>query len=181
MRLLQPGQGQRPQRAVTHGTSVTPAMKPHTTETPTSFAIPRRSARTAQPSPYLSAAETSALLHASLDSRLRRLDQADMMTTDEAAALLGTSRVTVNAWINKGRCIGLTQTKRGFKVPRWQFEPVIWDHLPGIGQALGLHEGWALLNFFETPHGGLEGLTPRQALEQGQAERVLAVAQAEGA
>lgn len=166
---------------MTHGTSVTTAMKPHTTETPTSSAIPRRSTRAAQPSPYLSAAETSALLHASLDSRLRRLDQADMMTTDEAAALLGTSRVTVNAWINKGRCIGLTQTKRGFKVPRWQFEPVIWDHLPGIGQALGLHEGWALLNFFETPHGGLEGMTPRQALEQGQAERVLAVAQAEGA
>jgi excisionase family DNA binding protein len=156
-------------------------MKPHTTEALTSSAIPRRSTRTAQPSPYLSAAETSALLHASLDSRLRRLDQADLMTTDEAAALLGTSRVTVNAWINKGRCIGLTQTKRGFKVPRWQFEPVIWDHLPGIGQALGLHEGWALLNFFETPHGGLEGLTPRQALEQGQAERVLAVARAEGA
>ena len=166
---------------MTHGTSVTPAMKPHTTETQTSSAIPRRSARAAQSSPYLSAAETSALLHASLDSRLRRLDQADMMTTDEAAVLLGTSRVTVNAWISKGRCIGLTQTKRGFKVPRWQFEPAIWDHLPAIGQALGLHEGWALLNFFETPHGGLEGHTPRQALEQGQAERVLAVAQAEGA
>lgn len=138
---------------------------------------PLRRTRATQPSPYLRAAETSALLHASLDSRL---DQTDMMTTDEAAALLGTSRVTVNAWINKGRCIGLTQTKRGFKVPRWQFEPAIWDHLPVIGQALGLHEGWALLNFFETPHGGLEGLTPRQALEQGQAERVLAVARAEG-
>ena len=73
------------------------------------------------------------LLHASLDSRLRRLDQADLMTTDEAAALLGASRLTVNAWINKGRCIGLTRTKRGFKVPSWQFEPTIWDLLPVIG------------------------------------------------
>ncbi len=104
-----------------------------------------------------------------------------MMSTDEAAALLGTSRVTINAWIGKGRCIGLTQTKRGFKVPRWQFEPAVWAHVAPIGQALGLSEGWALLNFFETPQGGLEGLTPRQALEQGQAERVLAVARAEGA
>lgn len=49
---------------------------------------PLRRTRATQPSPYLRAAETSALLHASLDSRLRRLDQADLMTTDEAAALL---------------------------------------------------------------------------------------------
>ncbi|MEN9486263.1 MAG: hypothetical protein RJB37_4143 [Pseudomonadota bacterium] len=94
---------------------------------------PLRRTRATQPSPYLRAAETSALLHASLDSRLRRLDQADLMTTDEAAALLGASRLTVNAWINKGRCIGLTRTKRGFKVPSWQFEPTIWDLLPVIG------------------------------------------------
>lgn len=156
-------------------------MKPHTTKTPASSAITRRSARAAaKPSPYLSAADTTTLLHASLDSRLRRLDQADMMTTDAAAALLGTSRMTVNAWISKGLCIGLTQTRRGFKMPRWQFEPAIWTHLVVISQALGLREGWALLNFLETPHGGLEGLTPRQALEQGQAERVVAVARAEG-
>ena len=156
-------------------------MKTQTTETSTSSVLPRRSARAARPSPYLTPTETNALLHASLDSRLRRLEQADMMSTDEAAALLGTSRVTINAWIGKGRCIGLTQTKRGFKVPRWQFEPTVWAHVALIGQALGLSEGWALLNFFETPHGGLEGLTPRQALEQGQAERVLAVARTEGA
>ena len=118
---------------MTHGTSVIPAMKPHTTETPTSSAIPRRSARAAHPSPYLSATETSALLHASLDSRLRRLEQADMMSTDAAAALLGTSRVTINAWIGKGRCIGLTQTKRGFKVQWWQFEPAVWAHVAPIG------------------------------------------------
>lgn len=166
---------------MTHGISVIPAMKPQTTETSMSSVLPRRSARAARPSPYLTPTETNALLHASLDSRLRRLEQADMMTTDEAAALLGTSRVTINAWIGKGRCIGLTQTKRGFKVPCWQFEPAVWAHVALIGQALGLSEGWALLNFFETPHGGLEGLTPRQALEQGQAERVLAVVRTEGA
>jgi len=103
------------------------------------------------------------------------------MSTDEAATLLGTSRVTINAWIAKGRCIGLTQTKRGFKVPRWQFEPTVWPYVADVSQAFGSREGWALLNFFETPHGGLDGLTPRQALEQGMAERVLAVARAEGA
>lgn len=147
----------------------------------TPSAYPRQSAHAAaKPSPYLGAADMTTLLQANLDSRLRRLDQADLMTADDAAAMLGTSRVTVNAWINRGRCIGLTWTTTGFKVPRWQFEPAIWTHLAAISQALGLHEGWALLNFLETPHGGLEGLTPRQALEQGQAERVVAVARAEG-
>lgn len=155
-------------------------MKTSISETRPS-ATPRRAvAKPSASSPYLSAAETQTLLAGSLDYRLRRLEQADMMTTDEAAALLGTSRVTINAWIAKGRCIGLTQTKRGFKVPRWQFEPSIWSHLPQIAKLLGLTEGWALLNFFESPQGGLEGATPRQALEQGLAERVLAVAQAEG-
>lgn len=108
--------------------------------------------------------------------RRQRLAEADIISTDEAAALLGTSRVTVNAWIGKGRCIGLTQTKRGFKVPRWQFEPAVWPHISEISAALGLTEGWALLNFLETPHGGLEGLTPLQALERGQAPRVLELA-----
>ncbi len=155
-------------------------MKTSISETRPS-ATPRRAvAKPSASSPYLSAAETQTLLSGSLDYRLRRLEQADMMTTDEAAALLGTSRVTINAWIAKGRCIGLTQTKRGFKVPRWQFEPAIWASLPQIAQALGLTEGWALLNFLESPHGGLDGITPRQALEQGRTTRVLAIAQAEG-
>lgn len=155
-------------------------MKTSIPETVPSAATRRTAPKTRTASPYLSLAETEALLAGSLDYRLRRLEQSDMMSTDEAAALLGTSRVTINAWIGKGRCIGLTQTKRGFKVPRWQFEPAIWPHLVPIAQALGLTEGWALLNFLESPHGGLDGATPRQALEQGQAARVLAVAQAEG-
>ena len=74
-----------------------------------------------------------------------------MMSTDEAAALLGTSRVTINACIGKFRFIFFTQTKRGIKGPRWQFEPAVWAHVALIGQALGLSEGWALLNFFDSP------------------------------
>jgi hypothetical protein len=134
----------------------------------------------AGPSDYLSAAETRALLTNSLANRQLRLDSADMVSTDEAAQLAGTSRVTVNAWIAKGRAIGLTQTKRGFRMPRWQFEPRMWDTLPRLAAALGTTEGWALLAFLESPHGGLAGLAPRQAIEQGQADRVIALASHEG-
>lgn len=130
-------------------------------------------------SPYVSAAQTKALMADSLAARMARLDAKDMLSTDAAAELVGTTRVTINAWIAKGRAIGLTQTRRGFKLPDWQFEPALWAAVPQLSKALGTNEGWALLAFLETPLGALEGKTPRQAIEQGESERVVELAGAE--
>lgn len=116
----------------------------------------------------------------SLAARMARLDANDMLSTDMAADLVGTTPATINAWIAKGRAIGLTQPRRGFKLPSWQFEPVLWDAVPKLSKALGTTEGWALLAFLETPSGALGGLTPRQAIEQGHLARVVEVAGAEG-
>ena len=99
-----------------------------------------------------------------------------MVTTDEAAVLAGASRVTVNAWIDKGRAIGLTQTKRGFRLPKWQFDQPLWELIPALSAALGTKEGWALLAFLETPHGALDGKTPRQVIEQGRGDKVIELA-----
>lgn len=121
--------------------------------------------------------ESAALLAGSVEARQKRLATADMISTDEAAALAGVTRLTINAWINKGRAIGLSQVKRGYRLPRWQFEPAVWDALPKLSAALGTTEGWAILAFLETPLGGLDGRTPRVAIEQGEAERVLLLAQ----
>jgi hypothetical protein len=120
------------------------------------------------------------LLANSFANRQQRLQAQDMISTDEAAELASTSRVTINAWIAKGRAIGLTQTKRGFRMPRWQFEPRIWEALPNLSAALGTKEGWALLAFLESPHGGLGGRTPRQAMEQGEGAGVIELAAREG-
>jgi hypothetical protein len=103
-----------------------------------------------------------------------------MVSTDEAAELAATSRVTINSWIAKGRAIGLSQVKRGFRMPKWQFEPDLWRVIPKVSAALRVKEGWALLSFFESPHPSLGGITPRVAVEQGQVERVVAIAEAEG-
>lgn len=111
---------------------------------------------------------------------MERLQADDIVSTDEAAALAGTTRVTINAWIAKGRAIGLSQTRRGLRLPRWQFEPVFWDAMPALSKALGTTEGWALLAFLETPLGALGGKTPQQAIEQGKLQRVLALAEAQG-
>jgi hypothetical protein len=134
----------------------------------------------AHPSPYSSAAQTKALLAGSLAFRMSRLEANDMLSTDMAADLVGTTRVTINAWIAKGRAIGLTQPRRGFKLPSWQFEPALWDAVPKLSKALGTTEGWALLAFLETPLGTLGGRTPRQAIEHGHLARVVEVAGAEG-
>lgn len=120
------------------------------------------------------------LLKIGLKNRQTRLDADDMLTTDQAADLVGTSRVTVNAWISKGRAIGLTQIRRGFKLPVWQFQSQIWEILPQLTSALQSKEGWEILTFLETPHGALHGMTPRVALEQGNIDQVLKLAAAEG-
>lgn len=108
--------------------------------------------------------------------RQRRLDDGDMISTDEAADLTGTTRVTVNAWINKGRAIGLTQAKRGFRLPRWQFDSPLWDAVPRLSKALRTTDGWTLLAFLETPLGALDGATPRAMIERGEAQRVVELA-----
>lgn len=147
-------------------------MKPSKTE-PASL---RKSAA----SPYVGAAKTKAIFANSLAGRKSRLEAGDMLTTDEAAEHVGTTRVTVNAWIAKGRAIGLTQPRRGFKLPQWQFEPQMWQVIPQLSKALNTVEGWALLAFLETPQGSLKGQTPKQVIEQGDAAHVLKLAAAEG-
>ena len=131
-------------------------------------------------SPYATAAQTQALLRSGAQYRRERMDAADMISTDEAAELAGTTRVTVNAWIKAGRCIGVAHLRRGLKLPRWQFEPAVWPVLQPLAKALGTHDGWQLLSFLESPAPALDGQTPRAALEQGAApDRILALATAE--
>jgi hypothetical protein len=136
--------------------------------------------RDASVDPYASAIQSAALLRSGAQYRRDRLEAADMITTDEAADLAGTSRVTINAWIKAGRCIGLSNLRRGFKLPRWQFEPTVWPLLQPLAKSLGTGDGWQLLSFLEAPSMALDGQTPRAALEQGvSGERILALATAE--
>lgn len=128
---------------------------------------------------FVSLAETKALMAGSLAIRQQRLEAGDMVSTDEAARMTGTTRVTMNAWIATGRAIGLTRIKRGFRLPKWQFDTPLWETLPKLTKALGTTEGWALLAFLETPHPGLDGATPREAIERGMPDRAVTLAGAE--
>jgi excisionase family DNA binding protein len=148
---------------------------------PLSVALETPTRRTVSVDPYASGAQTDALLRSGAAYRRERMQAADMITTDEAAELAGTSRVTINAWIKSGRCLGVSHLRRGFKLPRWQFEPFVFPYLQPMSKALGTTDGWPLLAFLESPHPALDGQTPRVALEQGvDAKRVLGLATAEG-
>lgn len=131
--------------------------------------------------PYASEAQTTALLRHGAEYRRQRINASDMITTDEAAELSGTTRVTINAWIKSGRCIGVTHLRRGFKMPKWQFEPYVFPVIQLLSEALGTTDGWQMLSFLETPHEALDGMAPRIALEQGVAgQRIVDLATAEG-
>lgn len=135
----------------------------------------------AKSDPYATAAQSAAVLRSGAEFRKNRMSAADMLTTDEAAELAGVSRVTINAWIKQNRCIGIANLRRGFKLPKWQFEPQVFELIQPLFEALGTTDSWSVLAFLENSQDALDRRTPLVALAQGEsAERILQLAMAEG-
>ena len=135
---------------------------------------------TTRASPYVSKAQTRALLTSSAPARSERLNAADMLSVADAAKAAGTTVSAVRIWIDKGRVVAIP-ARNTYRLPEWQFSSPLWDVIPQLTQALGTTHGWTLLNFLETPLGGLGGRTPRQAIELGDLSRLLGLAADEGA
>ncbi len=106
----------------------------------------------------------------------QRLTASDMISVSEAAALVGESPSTVRAWIAAGWCVGVKRGSSAVRLPRWQFDGDLLLWIGPITKALQPNSGWHVLSFLETPRGALEGRTPRQAIEQGDVDRVLLLA-----
>ncbi|NLS07315.1 XRE family transcriptional regulator [Rhizobium sp. P32RR-XVIII] len=108
------------------------------------------------------------------------LARVDMLSADEFARLLGTTRVTVNTKRQNGQVLGLDGAKRGYRFPDWQLDsngkPFV--ALPILHEMLG--GAWAVYRFLVQPHGELDGLTGRQALERGRSKEALAAAESVG-
>lgn len=137
--------------------------------------------KTVQADPYATAAQSAAVLRSGAEFRKNRMAAADMLTTEEAAELAGVSRVTINAWIKQNRCIGIANLRRGFKLPKWQFEPQVFKLIQPLFEALGTTDSWSVLAFLENSQEALDRRTPLVALAQGEsAERILQLAMAEG-
>lgn len=131
--------------------------------------------------PYATAAQSAAVLRSGAEFRKNRIAATDMLTTEEAAELAGVSRVTINAWIKQNRCIGIANLRRGFKLPKWQFEQKVFELIQPLFEALGTTDSWSVLAFLENSQEALDRRTPLVALAQGEStERILQLAMAEG-
>ena len=104
----------------------------------------------------------------------------DMLSAEDFAKLLGTTRVTVNTKRQNGQLLGLDGATRGFRFPVWQLnrEGKPYPELASLQTQLG--GPWALYRFLVQPHGALDGLTGRAALEKRRSRSVIAAAEGIG-
>lgn len=142
----------------------------------------------AAPEPVEEAGAPDAELEAALAAarergRLRAaeiLNGDDMLSADAFAKMLGTTRVTVNTKRQSGQVLGLEGAKRGFRFPVWQLdaEGKPYAELAVLHERLG--GPWAVYRFLVQPHGELNGLTGREALERGKVKAALEAAESVG-
>lgn len=105
----------------------------------------------------------------------------DMLSADQFAALLGTSRMTVNTWRRSHQVLALHGARRGFRFPDWQIgdDGKPFDALPSLFEKLGGSD-WAMYRFLVQRHPELGDLTAREALRQGRTAAVLDAAENAG-
>jgi hypothetical protein len=91
-----------------------------------------------------------------------------MLTVEEFARLIGTSRVTVNAKRQNHQVLGLEGARRGFRFPKWQIgeDGKPFGALPKLFDCLG-GSSWPVYRFLVQHHPELDGLTGREALARG--------------
>lgn len=102
----------------------------------------------------------------------------DMLSADQFAALLGTSRMTVNTKRQNRQVLGLDGAKRGFRFPAWQIDEdgKPFATLPALFERLG-GGPWSVYRFLVQAHPELDGLTGREALRRGKTDQALEVAE----
>jgi len=106
------------------------------------------------------------------------MNSPEMLTADDLAARLGTTRATVNTWRQKHQVLGLEGAKRGFRFPAWQIDKdgKPFTVLPELFERLG-GAPWAVYRFLIQHHPELGGLTAQEALRRGRDEDVLETAE----
>jgi hypothetical protein len=103
------------------------------------------------------------------------------LTAEEVADLLDITRQAVDKRRHQHQLIGLTQGRRGYAYPSFQFED--GKTIAGLAEvlkALDAHDPWMQLTFFATGNSHLDGATPLVALRQGKLDSVIRVAETYG-
>jgi len=103
------------------------------------------------------------------------------LTSEQVAKVLGISRQAVDKRRSGNQLLALTQGRRGYSYPSFQFDE--GKTLKGLEVVLGklcALDPWMQLNFFTTAHERLGGKTPIQALHKGLVEGVSSLASGYG-
>jgi len=104
-----------------------------------------------------------------------------VLAAEEAAQLLGISRQAVDKRRRQGQLLGLTQGRRGYAYPAWQFDKGrTIANLEKVLKALQSHDPWMQLAFFLNPNDRVDGASPADALRAGEVEKVISAALAYG-
>lgn len=112
------------------------------------------------------------------------LARTEMLSADEFARHLNSTRATINIWRTRHKVLGLAGATRGYRYPSWQIgqngQP--FEALPRLFALLG-DSPWAVYRLLVQTHDELDGLTGHAALKRGQDEQVVRIAEsvAEGA
>jgi hypothetical protein len=106
------------------------------------------------------------------------LSGTDMLNDDKFGELLGVSRATINTKRQKHQVLGLEGAKRGFRFPAWQVgeDGKPFAALPELFDRLGKNP-WTVYRFLVQHHPELDGLTGYEALQRGQSETVVNMAE----
>lgn len=117
-----------------------------------------------------------------IEARRRILERlGGTLSVEEVSRLIGISRQAVDKRRSQNQLIGLTQGKRGYAYPAFQFENGrTIDGLKDALDALSAHDPWMQSIFFANGNDRLEGRTPVEALHQGDTVAVVRAAQEYG-
>jgi biotin operon repressor len=103
------------------------------------------------------------------------------LSAEEVAELIGISRQAVDKRRSQNQLIGLTQGRRGYAYPAFQFEDgKTLAGLKDVLDALSGHDPWMQSIFFANGNDRLNGKTPLEALRQGKFASIVLAAQAYG-
>jgi hypothetical protein len=102
----------------------------------------------------------------------------DMLSAQDFADHLKTTRATINARRQARQVLGLQGATRGYRYPVWQIgeDGRPFSALPAIFEALG-RSPWAVYRFLVQKHGELDGLSGREALRRGQDDAAVKAAE----
>ncbi len=106
------------------------------------------------------------------------LSDPDMLSADNLARLLGTTRATINTKRQNHQLLGLEGATRGFRFPSWQIgeDGKPFAALPALFERLG-DSPWAVYRFHVQIHQELDGETGREALRRGRTAAVIEAAE----